>query len=94
MYLLRIEYTAASEAIETVRPAHRAWLAELLARGLVLVGGPLDDHTGGIAVLLHDSREALDRDLAGDPYIGSGVAQHRIEAFVSTMRHPALESIG
>jgi len=94
MYLLRIEYTAPAESIEAIRPAHRAWLAELLARGLVLVGGPLDDHTGGIAILLHESREALDRDLAGDPYLAAGVARHRIEAFVSTMRHPALESIG
>jgi uncharacterized protein YciI/ketosteroid isomerase-like protein len=53
---------------------HRAYMAELYARGRVLLGGPfLDDAGGGIALLRAKGRDEATALLAADPAIREGV---------------------
>src|SRR5262245_18052259 len=54
--------------------AHRAYMADLYARGRVLLGGPfLDDTGGGIALLRAKGRYEATALLAADPAIREGV---------------------
>jgi len=54
--------------------AHRAYMADLYARGRVLLGGPfLDDAGGGIALLRAKGRDEATALLAADPAIREGV---------------------
>jgi uncharacterized protein YciI len=53
---------------------HRAYMAELYARGRVLLGGPfLDDAGGGVALLRAKGRDEATALLAADPAIREGV---------------------
>src|SRR5262245_23729547 len=53
--------------------AHRAYMAELYARGRVLLGGPfLDDAGGGIALLRANGRDEVTALPAADPAIQEG----------------------
>jgi len=53
--------------------AHRAYMAELYARGRVLGGPFLDDAGGGLALLLAKGRDEATALLAADPAIREGV---------------------
>jgi uncharacterized protein len=54
--------------------AHRAYMADLYARGRVLLGGPfLDDAGGGVALLRAKGRDEATALLAADPAIREGV---------------------
>jgi uncharacterized protein YciI/ketosteroid isomerase-like protein len=53
---------------------HRAYMADLYARGRVLLGGPfLDDAGGGVALLRAKGRDEATALLAADPAIREGV---------------------
>jgi len=54
--------------------AHRAYMADLYARGRVLLGGPfLDDAGGGVALVRAKGRDEATALLAADPAIREGV---------------------
>ncbi len=81
MFLVSITYRAPLHDVEAARPAHRAWLDELARRNLILVGGPVADHSGGVVIMLHTSRADLDSDLAADPYLKDRLATHDVVEF-------------
>ena len=59
------EHTAARLA---ARPAHRASLTDLHARGRLYAAGPFADDSGALLIFDVPDRAALDRLLAADPY--------------------------
>lgn len=59
------EHTAARLA---ARPAHRASLTELHARGQLHAAGPFADDSGALLLFDVPDRAALDRLLDADPY--------------------------
>lgn len=56
-----------------VRPAHRAYLAQLVERGVLLVSGPWEDQTGALLVYEVADEAELREVLAADPYTPAGV---------------------
>jgi uncharacterized protein YciI len=82
MYALAIvRYRKPLEEILKVLEAHRAYLRELQAKGVLLASGPLDPRNGG-ALLLRvgeaDFLRELDAVRDGDPFIREGVAQYEL----------------
>lgn len=83
MYALAIiRYRKPLEAVMAHTDAHRAYLQELRAKGLLVASGPLDPRQGG-AALFHlpdgpDLLARLDALRDGDPYVKGGVAQYEI----------------
>ncbi|MBC6446761.1 YciI family protein [Actinokineospora xionganensis] len=71
-------YIDDADRLAEVRPAHRAYLQELVATGHVLGGGPWADGTGGFVVVKVENREELDKILAVDPYTTEGIAAARV----------------
>jgi uncharacterized protein YciI len=65
-----------------VNEKHRAYLHELKARGTLVMSGPMDPRTGGIAIFRIPDAEpiiaALDRIRDADPYVIAGVAQYEM----------------
>lgn len=80
MYVLAIvRYRRPLEEAEGVRDAHRKYLVDLKARGLLLASGPFDPHVGGAFLLrvpYGDPREALDRIRDDDPFTKHRLAQY------------------
>jgi uncharacterized protein YciI len=73
VYAVRYTYTDDTERVSTIRPVHRAWLADRLAAGELLASGPFADGAGALLIFGAASREELDALVAQDPYQGGGV---------------------
>ncbi|AXB46443.1 YciI family protein [Amycolatopsis albispora] len=79
-FLVEIRYV--QEKYAEVRPAHRAFLAELADQGVVAIGGPLTDGTGGITLYQAEDEEALRKIIDQDPYFLEGaVAERTVRGF-------------
>lgn len=94
MFLVSITYRAPLHEVEATRPAHRAWLDELARRNLILVGGPVVDHSGGVVIMLHTTRADLDNDLAADPYLIDRLATHDVVEFEPRLRVIPSDDLG
>ena len=82
MYALAIiRYRRPIEEVRAHHEAHRAYLLDLKAKGMLVASGPLEPRYGG-ALLLRvpdDAVEAaLDAVREGDPYWKAGVGQYEL----------------
>ncbi|WP_216893608.1 YciI family protein [Nocardia alni] len=78
MPIFAIHYTyAESEAAgrDEHRPAHRAWLGQLLSQGTVLSSGAYPDGSGALIVIRADDKAAAQQLFTEDPF-----AQHKLVA--------------
>lgn len=82
MYAIAIlRYRRPLEDVLTVIDAHRAYLAGLKQKGLLLASGPFDPRSGGALLLRvpdEGSAAALDAIRDGDPFIVHGMAQYEL----------------
>ena len=68
-----IEYVTDKERIQTIRPAHRAYLTSLLSKGKLAISGPFLDDYGALIVYEADSAEEAETLLKGDPFHAAGI---------------------
>jgi uncharacterized protein YciI len=83
MYVLAlIRYRKPVEEVLRHTDAHRAYLGDLKAKGLLVFSGPLDPRFGGAALFKvaegEDLWQRLDALRDGDPYVKAGVAQYEL----------------
>lgn len=90
MFIVTLTYTAPPERLDAYLAAHRAWLAEQAARGLVLMAGPKVPREGGILVAHAASRAELDAALRDDPFAQAGLATYAVAEFTPVMTAAAL----
>lgn len=93
--VILIRYRVSLEEVVAVTPAHRAYLADLHARGTVLASGPLEPRTGG-AVLCRvpdDDPAALERIRDNDPYWQQGIADYEVLRWVPGIGAEGLDSL-
>jgi uncharacterized protein YciI len=72
-YAAVIEYTSDAAKTEAARPAHRAYLTELLGKGQLVASGPFTDQPGALIVYEADSPEAAEAIIKADPFHAAGV---------------------
>jgi uncharacterized protein YciI len=93
-----IRYRRPLDEVLAVNEKHRAYLHELKAQGVLLVSGPMDPRTGGIAIFkISDDGDvvaALDRIRDADPYVMAGVAQYEMIQWNVGIGKEDLEKIG
>jgi uncharacterized protein YciI len=71
--LFAVRITYGDRAVrDQARPAHRAYLQELLDRGNLIQSGPFSDDSGALLIYEADSQAALQAILDKDPYWISG----------------------
>lgn len=79
-YANYIRYVDDQKAIAAIRPAHRAYLAGLLAEGKLAAAGPFADGSGALFIYEADSAEIAEEFAAKDPYtIGGVIKEYTIE---------------
>ncbi len=74
-FLVEIRYV--QEKLEDVRPRHRKFLSDLAEQGVVALGGPLGDGSGGISLYQAADEAALAEIIDQDPYHLEGVVAQR-----------------
>jgi uncharacterized protein YciI len=75
-YAVRYTYDERTDVRDAVRPEHRAYLAGLAERGVLLGSGPFSDgDPGALLVFRTDDRDALDAVLVADPFAREGIVR-------------------
>jgi uncharacterized protein YciI len=75
-------YTATATHVDEIRPAHRAWLAELLEKKILLASGPMVDTSEALLVFRSESAEELAKLLDNDPFdIAGCIGARTIQAW-------------
>ncbi|MEU7767407.1 YciI family protein [Nocardia sp. NPDC049190] len=54
---------------DTHRPAHRAWLSDLVESGVVLSSGPYPDGSGALLIFQSDDASTVRDLLTQDPFV-------------------------
>ena len=86
-----IEYIQDKEKVERIRPLHRQYLRELLAKGNLFATGPFEDGYGALIVYEADTLEQAESFLKGDPFHAEGVfVEWELRPWKVVMGNPAL----
>ena len=96
MYAIAIvRYRKPLEEVLKAVEAHRAYLGELKAKGILLASGPLDPRNGGaLLVRVADGDlAALDAIRDGDPFTRAGLAQYELLPWAPVIGKDGLDQL-
>jgi len=86
-----IEYIQDKDKVEQLRPLHRQYLRDLLAKGQLFSAGPFDDGFGALIVYEAETLEQAESLLRGDPFHAAGVfVEWKIRPWKVVMGNPTL----
>lgn len=68
-----IEYIPDAAKIDSIRPTHRQYLTDLLAKGQLAACGPFTDGWGALIVYEADTAEQAEALLKADPFHDAGI---------------------
>lgn len=89
MSLFLVEYTYApetSDARDEHRPDHRAWLSDLVERGIVKSSGPFPDGSGALVIVDAADAETVRLLFTHDPFDRAGLVENaRITEWIPVM---------
>lgn len=68
-----IEYLQDKDTVEQVRPQHRQYLRDLLAKGHIFATGPFEDGYGALIIYEAETAEQAESFIQGDPFHAAGV---------------------
>ncbi len=92
-----IRYRQPIERVIDVTEAHRAYLRELEAKGILLVSGPMDPRNGGMLLLRVPDGDAplsaLDAIRDGDPFVKQKIAQYELLPWVPVLGKDRLDRL-
>ena len=89
-FVIESEFTRPFDSFGAAITAHRTYLDQGYAAGLLLCSGPKPDGSGGILIARADDEAHLHSFLAQEPYQLQGLARYQIKAFAAVKQHPAL----
>jgi uncharacterized protein YciI len=79
-----------AEEVSACLPDHQAHIARGIEDNLVLCAGPKAAGKGGFVIIKADSRAALDRFIAEDPFCVKGIMDYEITEFIPADRQSYL----
>ena len=86
-----IEYIQDKDKVESIRPLHRQYLRDLLAKGNMFATGPFEDGYGALIVYEAETLEQAEKFLKGDPFhVGGVFVQWKIRPWKVVMGNAAL----
>ena len=68
-----VDYDPNDPKVPVVRPAHREYLADIHAKGNLVISGPFTEGGGALIVLQADSKEQVAALMDADPFVKEGV---------------------
>ncbi len=68
-----IEYSKDQALVSAHRPAHRAYLTNLVEKNQLFASGPTEDNFGALIVYEADTPEAVEALIRADPFHAAGV---------------------
>lgn len=89
-HVLKLTYLQPLDVVDQTRPAHVAWVKELVDAGKLILAGRQEFEGGGVLITSDiDSAEA-DALVATDPYQLAGLVRYERTGFNASLRAPGL----
>jgi hypothetical protein len=73
-FVVQLTFTEHGRRLEA-RPAHRAYLQDLLAQGKLVTSGPWADDSGALLIYEVADEQEMRAIIAADPYTEAGVVE-------------------
>lgn len=86
MFIIELTYKKDMSFVEKHLEAHRAFLDEYYAKGVLVASGPKNPRDGGVIMAREMDRSELEKILALDPFWKEEIASFRITEFAVTKR--------
>ena len=86
IYMIKLTIVVERSAYEPYLPAHFAYLADLKARGALLLSGPFADRTGGLVLVQAASRAEAEAIAQADPLVANRVDSYELREWLITLR--------
>ena len=80
-FIIEITYKVSFEELQNDMPAHRAFLDEGYAKGLLLMSGPQEPKTGGMVVARAKDEKEIKDYFENDPYKINNLTEYRFIEF-------------
>lgn len=93
MFAVILTYKKPMEEVERHTVAHRAFLDEYYAKGVLVMSGRQTPPTGGVIIAKAQTREQLDAILAQDPFAIADVADYEVYEFIPNKFQPVLKEL-
>lgn len=77
VFAVSYQYQVEAHQLDEIRPIHRAWLSELLEKGLLLASGPMVDNPEALLIFRAESANDLAALLDNDPFDIAGFIRAR-----------------
>ncbi|WP_129841100.1 YciI family protein [Streptomyces sp. RFCAC02] len=91
LHLLRLRYTGTEDDAAPHVAGHVAYLERHHAAGTFLVSGQAVPTSEGGAIIAHGvDRDAIERIVADDPFVTSGVARYTVTTVAPGRIHPVI----
>lgn len=91
MFIFLVTYKKPLEEVEKHLAAHRAFLDEHYAQGMLLCSGPQNPRTGGVILCRTADRATAEALTHEDPFYVNGIADYTIIEFAATKYLPGFE---
>lgn len=85
MFIAISDYTRQIDPAEPVLEAHRQWLLEQQANGVLVAAGPRDPWIGGVVIVRADDLDSAQTIMGADPFARKGVAVYRLTGFTPVL---------
>jgi uncharacterized protein YciI len=87
-----LTYVPDLSAVDAVLDLHLEWLRRQYAEGRALASGRRSPRTGGV-LICRGEKDTIDRLVATDPFVTSGVATADVISFTASMVAPGLTGL-
>jgi uncharacterized protein YciI len=86
-----VRYVGDADKVSELRPAHRAFMSELLRQNKLVAGGPFVDGSGAIFVYEVQDLIEAERLVAADPYTtGGAILSHELKQWIIVSANTSL----
>jgi uncharacterized protein YciI len=89
-HVLTLTYVREPDAVDRVRPDHRAWIQREVEAGRLLLAGQQESKKGGVLITADISSEDAEALAAQDPYSQAGVVSYERLSFNGGFKAPGL----
>lgn len=93
MFFVSVQYQQPLEVVDSLLPAHIAFLDTYYAKGIFIASGRKVPRTGGVILACGITRTDLEEILGKDPFKSNGVADYQITEFVPNQTAPGFTQL-
>ena len=93
MFIIQLTYTGSLAEVDRLLDDHKLFLEKYYAEGIFMLSGRKEPRAGGIILARAESRDAIEKIIAEDPFNRHGLADYIIMEFLPTMANETLKTL-